>query len=209
MWLPASKNRYCCVFFRYRLVRGRCSPGILVLKFFDDVFSRYRFYHFQDFTCILPVSNISGITHQKSPAESIYLFSLVFADFCHTVIVFWRIFKIAWTHNSNMICGFFLLPLRGMGGKNCPWLLMYTPDMEKKPFMCTLAIEFLTPVATWSVIRSVHMNSCLTAQKRFLLFKGPGSFKKILKSAEMYRVFKDLSIDTTPTPPFLVILQYL
>jgi hypothetical protein len=29
------------------------------------------------------------------------------------------------------------------------------------------------------MIRSVHMKSCLAAQKRFLLFKGPGSFKQI------------------------------
>jgi hypothetical protein len=36
------------------------------------------------------------------------------------------------------------------------------------------------------MIRSEHMKSCLTAQICFLLFKGPGSFKKILKSAEMY-----------------------
>ncbi len=29
------------------------------------------------------------------------------------------------------------------------------------------------------MIQSGHMKSCLAAQKRFLLFKGPGSFKKI------------------------------
>jgi hypothetical protein len=28
------------------------------------------------------------------------------------------------------------------------------------------------------MIQSVHMNSCLAAQIRFMLFKGPGSFKK-------------------------------
>jgi hypothetical protein len=28
------------------------------------------------------------------------------------------------------------------------------------------------------MIQSEHMKSCLAAQKRFLLFKGPGSFKK-------------------------------
>jgi hypothetical protein len=28
------------------------------------------------------------------------------------------------------------------------------------------------------MIRSEHMKSCLTAQLRFMLFKGPGSFKK-------------------------------
>ena len=31
------------------------------------------------------------------------------------------------------------------------------------------------------MIRSEHMESCLTAQIRFMLFKGPGSFKKIFK----------------------------
>ena len=31
------------------------------------------------------------------------------------------------------------------------------------------------------MIRSEHMKSCLTAQIRFMLFKGPGSFKKIFK----------------------------
>ncbi len=31
------------------------------------------------------------------------------------------------------------------------------------------------------MIRSEHMKSCLTAQIRFMLFKGPGSFKKFLK----------------------------
>jgi hypothetical protein len=36
------------------------------------------------------------------------------------------------------------------------------------------------------MIRSEHMKSWLTAQIRFLLFKGPGSFKFFLKSAEMW-----------------------
>jgi hypothetical protein len=31
------------------------------------------------------------------------------------------------------------------------------------------------------MIRSVHINSCLAAQIRFMLFKGPGSFKKVFK----------------------------
>ncbi len=35
------------------------------------------------------------------------------------------------------------------------------------------------------MIRSVHMNCCLTAQIRFMHFKGPGSFKKMLKSAKI------------------------
>jgi hypothetical protein len=32
------------------------------------------------------------------------------------------------------------------------------------------------------MIRSGHMKSCLAALVRFMLFKGPGSFKKIFKS---------------------------
>ncbi len=31
------------------------------------------------------------------------------------------------------------------------------------------------------MIRSEHMKSCLTAQIRFMLFKGPGSLKKKIK----------------------------
>ncbi len=31
------------------------------------------------------------------------------------------------------------------------------------------------------MIRSEHMKSCLTAQISFMLFKGPGSFKKIFQ----------------------------
>jgi hypothetical protein len=31
------------------------------------------------------------------------------------------------------------------------------------------------------MIRSEHIKSCLAAQIRFMLFKGPGSFKKIFK----------------------------
>jgi hypothetical protein len=51
------------------------------------------------------------------------------------------------------------------------------------------------------MIRSVHINSCLAAQIRFLLFKGPGSFKTILKiggnvdELEAYRL-----IPLTPPP---------
>ena len=34
------------------------------------------------------------------------------------------------------------------------------------------------------MIRSVHMNCCLTAQIRFMHFKGPGFFKKKFKICE-------------------------
>jgi hypothetical protein len=49
---------------------------------------------------------------------------------------------------------------------------MYTPGIEKKLYMCPPGIEFLTPVT---------MKSCLAALIRLMLFKGPGSFKKIFK----------------------------
>ena len=35
------------------------------------------------------------------------------------------------------------------------------------------------------MIRSEHIKSCLAALIHFMLFKGPGPLKKILKSAEM------------------------
>ncbi len=49
------------------------------------MFSRYRIYHFKDFTCILPVSIDSGKTHQKSPAHSLvflgFFCKMYLADF--------------------------------------------------------------------------------------------------------------------------------
>jgi hypothetical protein len=60
------------------------------------------------------------------------------------------------------------------------------------------------------MIQSEHMKSCLTAQKRFLLFKGPGSLKKILfiggnvDELKAYRL-----IPLTPPPPSFFILQPL
>jgi hypothetical protein len=50
--------------------------------------------------------------------------------------------------------------------------------------------------------------SCLSAQIRFMLFKGPGSFNQILLIGKM-RVFKSLSIDTTQNSVPQAILQYL
>ncbi len=49
------------------------------------------------------------------------------------------------------------------------------------------------------MIRSEHMRSCLTAQIRFMLFKGPGSFKKFLNRLKCWRI-KGLLIDTTHLP---------
>ncbi len=56
---------------------------------------------------------------------------------------------------------------------------MYTTCIEIKPYMCRPGIELSTPVVGRHMNRSVHMNCCLAAQKRFSLFKGPGSLKKI------------------------------
>ncbi len=46
--------------------------GVHIVQFyqFRDVFSRYRIYHFEDFSCVHPVSIDSRKTHQKSPAHS-------------------------------------------------------------------------------------------------------------------------------------------
>ena len=117
-----------------------CNPaiesiaGVHILYFyrFRDVFSRYRIYHFHDFSCVLPLSFDSGITHQKSPAHSLEI-------------------KIAGD----------VLPLSRRLREN------------------TLRYRIFDPGG--HMIRSVHMNCCLTAQIRFMLFKGPGSFKKFFK----------------------------
>jgi hypothetical protein len=62
-------------------IKSIAGEHIVRLFQFQDVFSRYHIYNFDYFTSILPVSTNSGMTHQKSPAESIYLFSLVFRGF--------------------------------------------------------------------------------------------------------------------------------
>jgi hypothetical protein len=106
-----------------------------------------RFYRFQDFTCILPVSINSGITHKKSLAESIYLFSLVFAVF--VIIVFWQIFKDCLDWTACFEDFFFYLSEGWGGGQELSLIIdVYARYGEKKPFMCIPAIEFLTPVAT-------------------------------------------------------------
>jgi hypothetical protein len=86
--------------------------GVHILKFYRsrDVFSRYRIYHFEDFTCVPPVSIDSGKTHKKSPAHS-----SVFRGFF--AICVWQIFKSSCTissphphpvHYTYMFCRFML-----------------------------------------------------------------------------------------------------
>ncbi len=62
------------------------------------------------------------------------------------------------------------------------WQIFYsrsetvTTAIEKNPGKDPPAIMFFCSVGT--VIQSGSILSCLAAEKRFLLFKGPGSFKK-------------------------------
>ncbi len=52
------------------------------------------------------------------------------------------------------------------------------------------------------MIRSEHMKSCLDAQIRFMLFKGPGSFKKKFKiggNLEYLKAYRLIPL----TPPLL------
>jgi hypothetical protein len=52
------------------------------------------------------------------------------------------------------------------------------------------------------MIRSEHMKSCLTAQIRFMLFKGPGSFKtnfKIGGNVDELKAYRFIPL----TPPLL------
>jgi hypothetical protein len=75
---------------RYRVDSGRTHCWIYRSR---DGFSRYRIYHVEDFTCILPVSVDSGKTHQKMPAHS-----SVFRRFFATCV--WQIFKTGCTITS-------------------------------------------------------------------------------------------------------------
>jgi hypothetical protein len=54
------------------------------------------------------------------------------------------------------------------------------------------------------MIRSEHMKSCLAAQIRFMLFKGPGSFKNFFKiSGNVDELKAYRLIPFTPPPPLL------
>jgi hypothetical protein len=53
------------------------------------------------------------------------------------------------------------------------------------------------------MIRSVHMTSCLAAQIRFLLLKGPGSFKTIIKIGENVDELKAYRLIPFTPPPLL------
>jgi hypothetical protein len=58
------------------------------------------------------------------------------------------------------------------------------------------------------MIRSEHMKSCLAAQIRFKLFKGPGSFNKFFKicgNLEYLKAYRLIPL----TPPSVFILHYL
>ncbi len=84
MWPTGSKIQ----FSRNRLDSGRCSPaiesiaGVHIVYFyrFRDVFSCYHIYHFEDFTCILPVRSIAG-KHIKNRPHILQCF----ADFLQNV----------------------------------------------------------------------------------------------------------------------------
>jgi hypothetical protein len=52
------------------------------------------------------------------------------------------------------------------------------------------------------MIQSEHMKSCLTAQKHFLLFKGPGSFKFFYKICGNVHELKAYRLIPLTPPPF-------
>ncbi len=62
------------------------------------------------------------------------------------------------------------------------------------------------------MIRSEHMRSCLAAQIRFMLFKGPGSFKKKFKiggNVDELKAYRLIPL-TPPLPGhFTVPLSYM
>ncbi len=169
------------------------------------MFSCYRIYHVKDFTCILPVSIDSGKTHQKSPAHS-----SVFRGFFVKCVG--QIFKACCTitsphphpvHDTNIPICLKSAKIYETVTKNCSRLSMCSTGIEKKSYMCHPGIEFLTPVATWS-----GQYTCLAAKIRFLLFKGPGSFKTIFKiggNVDELKAYRLIPL----TPPFFFILHYL
>jgi hypothetical protein len=82
-----------------------------------------------------------------------------------------------------MFCGYFLLPLRHGGSQEVSSIVdVYNRYGEKTIHVYP---RYLFDACD-HMIRSVPMNSCLTVQKRFLLFKGPGYLTFFL-SAEYFK----------------------
>ncbi len=74
-----------------------------------------------------------------------------------------------------------------------------TTGIKKNPDKEPPAIMFLARVGQF--IQSGHMESCLAAQKRFLLFKRQGSFKKNFFNRRNCRGSIGISTDTTRIHP--------
>jgi hypothetical protein len=96
----------------------------------------------------------------------------------------------------------------GITFKNLYWIILKNRGVGRAPLRhnkksIKRALRYSVfnsgrPLIQWRPLRS-----CFTAPKRFLLFKGPGSLKFFFLYWRKCRVIKGLSIDTTPTPPFV------
>jgi hypothetical protein len=78
------------------------------------------------------------------------------------------------------------------GGSLGIYVLCGTASLENLPNNLPLSSRLRENTLRYQIfdpgghmIRSVHMNCCLTAQIRFMHFKGPGSFNFCFKSAKI------------------------
>jgi hypothetical protein len=73
-------------------VESTAGEHIVRIYRYREVFSRHHIYHFEDFTCVPPVSINGGKTYQKSPAHS-----SVFRGFFLSSKCAWQIFNTGYT----------------------------------------------------------------------------------------------------------------
>jgi hypothetical protein len=92
--------------------------------------------------------------------------------------------------------------------KNCPRLSMYSIyPVSRKIIHVSSRYRIFDPGG--HMIRSEHIKNCLTAQTRFMLFKGPGSFKINFKIGGNVDELKAYRLIPLTPPPSFFILHYL
>ncbi len=148
------------MFARYR-VDSRCTHCLILSR---DVFSRYRIYHFEDFTCVLPVSINSGKTHQKSTTYS-SVFCGFFCKMCLADFQDWLFHKVHKYLESHSVCPLVRIgnPDTAARSRQDSWA---SSAKKIRPLEKKLGRKPATPQINW---KSAVKNFCFKFLGQFLL----------------------------------------
>ncbi len=172
------------------------------------MFSRYRIFHLEDFTCVPSASIDSGKTHQKLPAHF-----LVFHRFFAKCV--WQIFQTGFTftsphphplHYTNMFCRFMLFRpvsqtqngVRGGIEYDVPHLSKIHENYIKKILRIVIDYRCILPVLRKNPLKiSFNRRKCryLKHIDSYHSYPPPVSFSstfkfETLKSTQMYTARK-------------------